>query len=174
MPTAAQSTERYLCPDCLEPVRLDQKGGEAHFVHDQPEECRLEGPGWMRHSGTLAAYVQVRMAIEGSAQMPRLSRTCGQCGSTGWQGLPADLTNVDVTCHDQRGHVEDILLFRGPQAACSVVLVEHVPSDLDDLASRARSKALLVLRADEVLLDPASWRPAWEAGLRDWRCEGCR
>jgi len=55
-----------------------------------------------------------------------------------------------------------------------VVVVEHVPSDLDDLARKAKARALVVLRADEVLLDPTKWTPAWEAGLNEWRCESCR
>lgn len=173
LPGDTNTAEGRLCPECLEAVRLEETAGDACFAHaDAAPDCDLESPGWVRLAAAYAIYVRVRLAVEGQRPMPDLARTCTSCGASGHQSLPTDLTNVDITCRHKRRRPADLVLYRGPQTACHLLVVEHMPADLEDRAGRLPGP-LVVLRADQALLEPDLWTPVWSAGLRAWRCDRC-
>jgi hypothetical protein len=146
------------CPNPACASRLSLRKGQTrvrHFAHIDDERCSYESVQHWAAKHLLAQVV--RAALSGHGTYPVVHRRCPKCAREIQQPLPDIVRDAQVEAV-LAGLRPDVQLLDGAGTAVWAVEVLHTHAVTPEKAERLKI-GWLELAADEVLLNPFSWRP---------------
>lgn len=160
---------KYFCPACGDRVIL--KKGEikiAHFAHLASNSCSKES---IIHKTAKKLIRQVVTNWKtGKTASPEIERLCKICESVHIQSLPNWVDSAYPEFRISDRFVVDIALVAGSQAVAAIeIRVKHA---VDDIKRNALTIPFIELDGNEVLIQPAHWKPLTDK-FRPFRCQTC-